>query len=72
MFVPQDGVEDGKEFAGRGDGDEHFGLAGVQETLAEGFECRVVTAGGEACEKEGGANRFAAARDHPSTGRIDG
>ncbi len=35
---------------GRGDGDEHFGLAGVEEALAESFEDRIVTAGGEGGE----------------------
>src|SRR5580704_7114154 len=49
-FVPQDGVEDGEEFTGRGDGDEHFGLAGVDEALAKGLEDGIVTAGGEACD----------------------
>src|SRR3984885_6326512 len=64
LFVPQDGVEDGEEFTGRGDGDEHFGLAGVDEALAKGLEDRIVTAGGEACEKKGGAHGLAAAGDH--------
>jgi hypothetical protein len=67
LFVSEDGVEDGEEFAGRSDGDEHFGLAGVDEALAEGLEDGVVTAGGEACEKEGRAHRFAAAGDHGLT-----
>ena len=35
VFVSQDGVEDCEEFAGRSDGDEHFGLAGVDEALAK-------------------------------------
>src|ERR1700728_5205914 len=64
LFVPQDGVEDGEEFTGRGDGDEHFGLAGVDEALAKSLEDRIVTAGGEACEKKGGAHGLAAAGDH--------
>jgi hypothetical protein len=51
LFVSQDGVEDGEKFAGRGDGDEHFGLAGVDEALAKGLEDGIVTAGDEACEK---------------------
>src|SRR6202167_1320910 len=64
LFVSQDGVEDGEEFAGCRDGDKHFGLAGVDEALAKGLEDGVVTAGGEACEKEGGAHGLAAAGDH--------
>src|ERR1700679_1646734 len=64
LFVSQDGVEDGEEFTGRGDGDEHFGLAGVDEALAKGLEDRIVMAGGEACEKKGGAHGPAAA-GHP-------
>src|SRR6202522_2592292 len=63
LFVPQDGVEDGEEFTGGGDGDEHFGLAGVDEALAKGLEGGIVTAGDEACEKEGGAHGLAAAGD---------
>src|SRR6202142_2539321 len=63
LFVPQDGVEDGEEFTGGGDGDEHFGLAGVDEALAKGLEDGIVTAGDEACEKEGGAHGLAAAGD---------
>jgi hypothetical protein len=76
LFVSQDGVEDGEEFAGCRDGDEHFGLSGVDEALAKGLEDGVVTAGGEACEKEGGADGLAAAGDHgfalPLAGWIDG
>src|ERR1700735_5776137 len=57
LFVSQDGVEDGEEFAGRGDDDEHLGFACVNEALAKGLEDGVVTAGDEACEKEGGSER---------------
>src|ERR1700735_5455031 len=64
LFVSQDGVEDGEEFAGRGDDDEHFGFACVNEALAKGLEDGVVTAGDEACEKEGGAHGLAASGDH--------
>src|ERR1700733_1389850 len=64
LFVSRDGVEDGEEFAGRGDGDEHFGFACVNEALAKGLEDGVVTAGDEACEKEGGAHGLAASGDH--------
>jgi hypothetical protein len=35
LFVSQDGVEDGEEFAGRGDDDEHFGFACVNEARAQ-------------------------------------
>src|ERR1700678_3200106 len=63
LFVPQDGVEDGEEFTGGGDGDEHFGLAGVDEALAKGLEGGIVTAGDEACEKEGGAHGLAGGGD---------
>ena len=76
LFVlSQDGVEDCEEFAGRSDGDEHFGLAGVDEALAKAKRTGLLTAGSEACKKEGGANGFAAAGDHGRTlsiGRTGG
>ena len=50
--------------SGCGDGDEHFWLAGVDQALAKGLEDGIVTAGGEACEKEGGAHGLATAGDH--------
>ena len=63
FLVPDDGVEDGEEFAGGGDGGDHFGFAGGHEAVAEGLEHAVVPDGSQGCHEQGGAHGLAAAGD---------
>jgi len=49
--VPDDGVEDSEQFAHRCDGGDDLGLAGGDQTVAEGLEVRVVSAGDEGCHE---------------------
>src|SRR5690349_7573061 len=63
LFVPDDGVEDGEEFAhGCDDGDD-FWFSGRDETVAEGLEGRIVTGCHQRRHEQDGPHLAASAAD---------
>src|SRR5271170_7756908 len=63
-FVSEDGVEDGEELSGDGDEGDHFGFSFGHFSVAEDFQDRVVTGGGQSGEEERGSHRRSSAPDH--------
>src|SRR6516165_7312829 len=61
FLVPDDGIEDGEELSGDGDGGDDFGFSGVDELLVEGPQGRVEAGGGHGPGKEDGAHGAAPA-----------
>jgi hypothetical protein len=61
LLVPYDGVEDGKELSGDCDERHHFGFAGCDQAVEEGFQYGIVLFGDHGAHEKGGANGCASA-----------
>src|SRR5882672_6888951 len=66
FLLSDDGVEDGQELSGDGDGGKDLGFSGLDQALAKGAEGRVEAAGDQGGDEEGSPDRAAAAADKAS------